>query len=67
MRIITLHCDYIRFKPVKKAIKGAEELSEEDKKEKLIKDPLVVLTAVEKGDNNKTIKQLISSINKKNL
>ncbi len=64
MRIITLHCDYIRFKPMKKAIKEPEELSEEDKKEKLIKDALVVLTAVEKGDNADTIKQLIQAIKK---
>ena len=64
MRIITLHCNYIKFKPIKKAIAKAEELSEEDKKEKLIKDPLVVLTAVEKGDNDKTVKELVASIKK---
>ena len=62
MRIITLHCDYIKFKPLKKAIKNPEELV--DKEEKEIKEPLVVLTAIENGDNDKTVKQLIEAINK---
>ena len=30
MRIITLHCDYIRFKPTKKAIPKAEELKSKE-------------------------------------
>src|SRR3989344_5405503 len=47
MKILTLHCDFIRFKPLKKAIKNPEELSEERKKEIVVKDPLVILTAVE--------------------
>ncbi|MBI2632137.1 threonine--tRNA ligase [Candidatus Pacearchaeota archaeon] len=64
MRIITLHCDYIKFKPVKKAIKNPEELSEERKIEIIVKDPLVVLTAIEKGDNDEIVKQLIESIKK---
>ncbi len=64
MRIITLHCDYIRFKPVKKAIKNPEDLSEERKKEIIVKDPLVVLTAVEKGDNDEIVKQLVESVKK---
>ncbi len=62
MRIITLHCDYIKFKPLKKAIKNPEELK--NTKEKEVKEPLVVLTAVEKGDNDKTVKDLIESIKK---
>ena len=64
MRIITLHCDYIKFKPIKKAIKSPEELSEERKKEIVVKDPLVILTAVEKGDNDETVKQLVQSVKK---
>ena len=62
MRIITLHCDYIKFKPLKKAIKDTEEL--EDKDEKEVKEALVVLTAVEKGDDEKTVKELIDSVKK---
>ncbi len=62
MRIITLHCDYIRFKPVKKAIKNPEQLS--DMNEKEVKDTLVVLTAVEQGDNDKTVKELTEAVKK---
>lgn len=64
MRLLTLHCDYIRFKPIKKAIKSPEELTDERKKEILVKDPLVVLTAVEEGDNDKILKQYLEAINK---
>lgn len=62
MRIITLHCDYVRFKPLKKAIKNPEELKDKEGRE--IKECLVILTAVEKGDNDQTVKQLIEAIQK---
>lgn len=62
MRIITLHCDYIKFKPLKKAIKNPEELK--DTEEKQAKDPLVILTAVEKGDDDKTVEQLVEAVKK---
>jgi threonyl-tRNA synthetase len=62
MRILTLHCDYIKFKPLKKAIKNPEEIK--DKEEKIVKEPLVVLTAVEQGDNDNTVKQLVDSVRK---
>src|SRR3989344_1560797 len=62
MKIITLHCDYIKFKPLKKAIKNAEELKNKD--EQRVDEPLVVLTAIENGDNDKTVKQLIESVKK---
>ncbi|MCH7568108.1 MAG: threonine--tRNA ligase [Nanoarchaeota archaeon] len=64
MRIITLHCDYIRFKPLKKALKDAEELSNKNQKEVEVKEALVVLTAIEQGDNKETLKQLISAVEK---
>lgn len=62
MRILLLHCDYIRFKALKKAFKDAEELP--DKEEKEMKECLVVLTAVEKGDGEEQISQLLESVNK---
>src|SRR3989338_6045143 len=62
MRIISLHCDYIRFKPLKKAIKEREEIS--DKEEKEVKEPLVVLMAVEKGDNDGSVNELVDSVSK---
>jgi len=49
---------------LKKAIKNPEELSEERKKEIVVKDPLVILTAVEKGDNDKVVKEMIASVKK---
>jgi len=62
MRIITLHCDYIKFKALKKALKSAPELK--DKSEVSVKEPLVVLTAVESGDGSFEIKQLVSAVKK---
>src|SRR3990172_10662274 len=62
MKIITLNCDYIKFKPLKKAIKQPEEIKSE--KEVQVKEPLVVLVAVEKGDNDKTVAQLVDAVKK---
>tara|TARA_Y100000310_G_scaffold185293_1_gene185382 strand:+ start:966 stop:2678 length:1713 start_codon:yes stop_codon:yes gene_type:complete len=62
MKIITLHCDYIRFKALKKAVKDAEELSSKEEIE--VPECLVVLTAVEKGDSPETISQLLEAIQK---
>ncbi len=52
MKILSLHCDYIKFKPLKKALKNPEELSDERKKEVLIDNALVIMIAVEKQDEN---------------
>lgn len=60
MKILSLHCDYIKFKALKKALKEPEELSEADKKEKIVKEALVILTAVEKGDNS--AKELVENV-----
>ncbi|MEM3113476.1 MAG: threonyl-tRNA synthetase editing domain-containing protein, partial [Candidatus Pacearchaeota archaeon] len=62
MKIISLHCDYIKFKPIKKAIKEPEELSDERKKEIKIENCLVILTAVEKSDSTNLVKDLINDI-----
>ncbi len=64
MKIITLHADYINFKPLKKALKSIEDLTKKEAEEKKIKEPLVILTAVEKGDNGNTIKKLVEEIKK---
>jgi len=50
MKILSLHCDYIKFKPVKKAIKNPQELGKEDEKQKEVKECLVIFTSVEKAD-----------------
>jgi threonyl-tRNA synthetase len=65
MKTLNLHVDYIKFKPLKKAINKIENLSEEDKKEKEMKDALVVLIAVEKSDTkniDESVKKLIENI-----
>ncbi|PIN77627.1 threonine--tRNA ligase [Candidatus Woesearchaeota archaeon CG10_big_fil_rev_8_21_14_0_10_34_12] len=65
MKILSLHVDYIKFKPLKKALKEPEELTEENKKEKNIKEALVILTAVEKTDEKnpeKAIELLVKNI-----
>ncbi|MCK4647828.1 threonine--tRNA ligase [Candidatus Pacearchaeota archaeon] len=60
MKILSLHCDYIEFKPLKKALKKIEPLSEEEKKAKRIEEVLVILTAVEKSDKN--IHKIVGSL-----
>jgi len=60
MKILSLHCDYIKFKPLKKALKNPEEL--EDKEEKEVKEALVILTAVERGDNESIVEKLVENI-----
>ncbi len=64
MKILSLHCDYITFKPLKKALRNPETLSKEREREITIKDPLVILTAVEKIDekNPKIVEQLVHEI-----
>ncbi len=64
MKILSLHCDYIKFKPLKKALKQIEELPETKKKLEEVKEPLVILTAIEKQDesNPNIITQLVSEI-----
>ncbi|MEN9625877.1 MAG: Threonyl-tRNA synthetase [archaeon] len=58
MKLLSVHCDYITFKPLKKALKNPEELSEERQKELTFKEPLVIFTSIEKQDeHNKTLIQ----------
>ncbi len=62
MKILSLHCDYIKFKPVKKALKEPEKLTKEQEKEKKVEEVLVIFTAVEKTDSLETAKSLIENI-----
>ena len=66
MKILALHCDYIKFKPLKKALREPEELTEERKKEIGVKEPLVIMAAIEKADekNKQIIQQLTEEIQK---
>ena len=76
MKILSLHVDYIKFKPVKKAIKSIGSLSETEKIGGHVKDALAILTAVEKSDSNvekvvnelvKNVKEIAKSVNAKNI
>ncbi len=49
MKVLFLHCDSIRFKPVKKAIENPEETA---KKEVQVKNCLACFIAVEKSDED---------------
>jgi len=59
MKIITLHCDYIRYRALKKALKDVELV---ESKEIEVKEPLVVLTAVEKGDTEEILSQMTQAV-----
>jgi len=63
MKILSLHCDYIRFKPVKPALKGAE-LAKGEEKQIEVKEPLVIFTAIEKQDesNKKILEEYVSNV-----
>jgi len=64
MKILSLHTDYIKFKPLKKAIKGIEELSDIEKEERTVENALTIMTAVEKHDTNVTevVEKLVKEI-----
>ena len=63
MKILTLHVDYINFKPLKKALKTIKELSEAEKKGQEVGESLVVLTAIEKGDLiEQTVSELVKNV-----
>ncbi len=63
MKILTLHVDYINFKPLKKALKNVADIEDKHKKSVNVKEALVVLTAVEKGDSvDKSVKELVKNV-----
>ncbi len=64
MKTLNLHCDYIKFKALKKAIKSIDELAPNQNLEAESKECLVVLIAVEKGDSESTIPKLTDDIKK---
>jgi len=64
MKILFLHVDFVKFKPLKKALKSIGELSEKEKEEKIVKEALVVMTAVEKTDSDtkKIVAKLVENV-----
>jgi len=76
MKILTLHVDYIKFKPLKKALKSIASLLGKEKEEKKVGESLVVLTAVEKKDGVvqevvdnlvKEVKEIAEKVNVKDI
>ena len=63
MKILSLHCDYIRFKALKPAIKGMK-LEKEEEKQVEVKEPLIIFTAVEKQDesNKQILEEYVKNI-----
>jgi len=64
MKTLNLHCDYIKFKALKKALKSIDEIAPNQKLKGEAKECLVVLVAVEKEDSKQTIKELVNDIKK---
>ena len=66
MKILSLHVDHIKFKPLKKALKSVGDLSDKEKKGGSAKDALAVLTAVEKKDHNEkeVVSEFIKNVKK---
>ena len=63
MKILSLHCDYLKFRPLKKAIKEPEELKGKDEVE--VEEPLGVFIAVEKkdeGDLKESVDKLVENV-----
>ncbi len=64
MKTLNLHCDYIKFKALKKAIKTIDEIAPNQTPESEVKQCLVVLIAVEKSDTKEIVPELVESIKK---
>jgi threonyl-tRNA synthetase len=64
MKTLNLHCDYIKFKGLKKALKSIEEIAPNQELEGSAKECLVVMVAVEKGDTQKSVPELVKDIKK---
>ena len=64
MKFLSLHVDHIRFKPLKKALKKIEDLTEKDKKGHESKEALAILMSVEKVDTNvdEVVKEFVKHV-----
>ena len=59
MRILQLHSNYIEYKPIQKEVAIAEEA---EKKASRVEEVVVLLTAIEEGDNEATAKQALKEV-----
>jgi len=59
MRILQLHSNFIKYKPIQKEIAVAEEASKEERR---FEEIVVLFTAVEEGDNETVAKKAIDEV-----
>ena len=64
MKLLELHCDYIAYKPGKKALKSAPELSGDEKKGARTEEVLVVFTTLEAGDDESVVDRAVEQVKK---
>lgn len=64
MKTLNLHCDYIKFKALKKALPSIDEMAPGQNLEGESKECIVVMVAVEKSDSKKSAPELAESIKK---
>jgi threonyl-tRNA synthetase len=62
MRLIQLHSDFIEYTPVRKEIEQAEENISSNKVR--LEDLVVILAAIEKGDNEIVVREAVDEIRK---
>ena len=64
MKLLELHCDYVKYKPLKKALKSAPELSAAEKEGGKYEDCLVIFASFEKGDTDEVAAQAALEVKK---
>lgn len=62
MKTLNLHCDYIKFEALKKALKNVDEIAPNQLQAGESKDCLVVMMSVEKGDNQEVVSKLVEDL-----
>ncbi|MBI5225865.1 threonine--tRNA ligase [Candidatus Micrarchaeota archaeon] len=64
MRILELHCDYVKVKPKQKALKTVADLTEAEKAGLHLENVLVVFSSFEQGDDAVVVDQAVAAVQK---
>jgi len=62
MKTLNLHCDYIKFKGLKKALGKVDEIAPDQELEGSSKECLVVMIAVESNDSLGSVEELVKNV-----
>jgi len=62
MKTLNLHCDYIKFKGLKKALKKIDEIAPKQELEGSVEECLVVMVAIESEDSINLAEDLVENI-----